>query len=80
VYVLPSTGKKGSREAETRIHQAFEDPFSVKGRSLKLTASVGIAVFPDDGKTIRELLIVADEKMYENKEKLSRESKRVTIT
>lgn len=80
VFILPSTGKEGSREAETRIHQAFEDPFSVKGRGLKLTASVGIAVFPDDGKTIRELLIVADEKMYENKENLSKESKRVTIT
>ncbi|MBN2218931.1 MAG: diguanylate cyclase [Kosmotogaceae bacterium] len=80
VYILPSTGKEGSREAEMRIHKAFENPFSIKGRNLKLTASVGVAVFPDDGKSIRELLIVADEKMYENKENLSRESKRVTIT
>ena len=61
------------------MHEAFDEPFSVKGRRVKLTASVGIAVYPENGKTIRELLKVADEKMYKKKESLSREIKKATI-
>lgn len=79
VYILPSTGREGAREAEAKVHEAFGEPFSFKGRRVKLTASVGLAVYPENGKSIRELLIVADEKMYENKEILSMELKRATI-
>jgi len=79
VFILPSTGREGAGEAEAKVHEAFGELFSVKGRRVKLTASVGIAVYPENGKSIRELLIVADEKMYENKEILSRQLKKATI-
>ncbi|PNE20062.1 diguanylate cyclase [Mesotoga sp. Brook.08.YT.4.2.5.1] len=79
VYILPSTGTEGAIKAEAKVHEAFDEPFSVKGRRVKLTASVGIAVYPENGKTIRELLIVADEKMYKKKESLSKEIKKATI-
>jgi len=79
VFILPSTGREGAGEAEAKVHEAFGEPFSVKGRRVKLTASVGLAVYPENGKSIRELLIVADEKMYENKEILSRRLKKATI-
>jgi len=79
VFILPSTGREGAIEAEAKVHEAFGEPFSVKGRRVKLTASVGLAVYPENGKSIRELLIVADEKMYENKEILSKKLKKATI-
>jgi len=69
VYVLPSTGIEGSVKAIARIRKAFDEPFDVEGRKVYLTASIGVAMFPDDGQNIRELLIVADERMYADKSK-----------
>ncbi|MCP4995811.1 MAG: PAS domain S-box protein, partial [Gammaproteobacteria bacterium] len=45
----------------------FRDAFSVDGRELILTASVGIAAYPDDGDTPSELLRNADSAMYYSK-------------
>ncbi len=46
----------------------FRDPFSIDGRELVLTASVGVAVYPDDGNNPSELLRNADSAMYHSKE------------
>ena len=34
---------------------------------LPLSASAGVAVFPDDGRTYHELMAAADARMYEHK-------------
>ena len=36
---------------------------------LHVTVSIGIALFPDDGKTMDDLIKFADESMYEAKRK-----------
>ncbi|MBT8446271.1 MAG: EAL domain-containing protein, partial [Gammaproteobacteria bacterium] len=46
----------------------FWEPFSVDARDLLLTASIGIALFPEDGDTPSELLRNADSAMYHAKE------------
>ncbi len=43
-----------------RIVHALGRPFTVDGRSLGVTASIGIAVYPDDGATFADLLKNAD--------------------
>jgi GGDEF domain-containing protein len=39
-------------------------PFAFEERPLPLGASIGMAVFPDDGTEIRSLLETADQSMY----------------
>ncbi len=48
--------------------ERFRNPFIIDGRKLVLTASVGIAVFPQDGASPSELLRNADAAMYHSKE------------
>lgn len=46
----------------------FREAFKIDDRELILTASIGISVFPSDGKTASELLRNADSAMYNSKE------------
>jgi diguanylate cyclase len=52
-----------------RITRALRKPFSVAGKALTVTGSVGIAIYPDD--TTDEILLrrLADQRMYEQKRK-----------
>ena len=52
-----------------RITHALRKPFAVSGNALTVTASVGIAIYPDD--TTDEVLLrrLADQRMYEQKRK-----------
>ncbi|HZJ11829.1 MAG TPA: GGDEF domain-containing protein, partial [Methyloceanibacter sp.] len=43
-----------------RIAQTFESPFAIKGQSISVTASVGLAFAPDNGVTADELMRHAD--------------------
>ncbi|MBW4966041.1 EAL domain-containing protein [Pseudoalteromonas sp. CR1] len=50
-----------------KILQNFRDPFTIEGRELMLTISIGVAIFPDNGKTASDLLRNADTAMYQAK-------------
>ncbi|MEO1937819.1 MAG: EAL domain-containing protein, partial [Sulfurimonas sp.] len=52
-----------------KILKAFSEPFSVEGNSVYIGCSIGIALFPDDGKKAEDLLKFADNAMYKAKEK-----------
>ena len=45
----------------------FREPFKIDGRELMLTLSIGIATYPDNGKTASDLLRSADTAMYQAK-------------
>jgi diguanylate cyclase (GGDEF)-like protein len=47
-----------------RIADAFAQPFSIAGRSMRLSASIGTAIAPDDGMSASALLRAADAAMY----------------
>jgi diguanylate cyclase (GGDEF)-like protein len=54
-------------EIGLRIGNCFNEPFILEDISLRGTASVGIALFPEDGNTRDSLLNTADGAMYEKK-------------
>jgi diguanylate cyclase (GGDEF)-like protein/PAS domain S-box-containing protein len=51
-----------------RVLDVLARPFSVEGESLSVGASIGISVYPNDGRDFSELLKNADAAMYHAKE------------
>ena len=49
------------------ILKTFREPFILDGRELMITISIGIAIYPENGKTVSELLRNADTAMYQAK-------------
>ncbi|MEA3285271.1 MAG: sensor domain-containing diguanylate cyclase [Synergistota bacterium] len=63
VVLLPFGEKRAGSVGED-IRLALERPFDVDGRSIEISCSVGIAVYPDHGKDEIELAKNADHAMY----------------
>ncbi len=57
--------------AVERMQAAIEEPITLQGLSLSLEASIGIALYPDDGQDVETLLRCADGAMYHAKEEKS---------
>jgi len=51
-----------------KLRQAVEWPFTLRGLTLEVEASIGIAIFPDHGTDVDTLLRHADVAMYQSKE------------
>jgi diguanylate cyclase (GGDEF)-like protein len=71
VTILSHTDKVGAFLAADRLREVIEkEPFIGEGKqpNEKLTISLGIASFPDHGKTAEEILNKADKAMYFAKE------------
>ena len=64
--ILPETGGDEARTAAERILEAFrERAFVSEPRGpVPIGASIGVATFPDDGRTATELLAAADRALY----------------
>ena len=57
--MLLCNGLKGSQDAATLAQRALAvlaRPFTIEGRTLSVTASIGISVYPGDGRDFGELL------------------------
>ena len=51
-------------EVAARLRAALAEPVRLEGMSFEIEASVGIALYPDDGATVEVLLQRADVAMY----------------
>lgn len=49
------------------IHNSMEPPVIVDSKEFTLSVSIGGATFPNEARTAKDLLDLADERMYENK-------------
>ena len=70
-YVLLWDGLKNAQEAAVvaqRIQSTLQRPFTVEGRMLNVTASIGIGIYPHDGRDFSALLKSADTAMYHAKD------------
>jgi diguanylate cyclase (GGDEF)-like protein len=62
--VLPATDIDGAKHVARSIHSAFDQPVVIEDRTLDLTLSIGIAVYPTHGEDATLLLRHADVAMY----------------
>lgn len=58
-----------ARQVAEKIIAAIGAPFTIRGESLRVAASVGVAVYPDDDESIEELVEKADLAMYAAKQR-----------
>jgi len=68
VVVNPVKDASEAGEIAARVLEAIRVPTVIDGRSLQASASIGIAIFPDDGKTSEQLERAADAAMYHAKD------------
>ena len=67
--LLPDTGPDSALYGMERIReQLASTAISVGGHELHVTASIGVATFPFDGKTMTELMTVVDAALYQAKQ------------
>lgn len=68
IILLPSikTEQDALRVAE-KIHQALNQPCGITGITLDISSSIGIAMYPDHGRTGQQLIKHADTAMYHAK-------------
>jgi diguanylate cyclase (GGDEF)-like protein len=69
VVILPDQGKESAREKIEQIRAAILETIFLAqaGLSVKVTASFGIASYPEDADSKKALLHLADESMYRSK-------------
>jgi diguanylate cyclase (GGDEF)-like protein len=66
--VLPSVRNRAEvEEIANRLERSLDAPFAAEGYTVQGSASVGIALYPEDGTTRDSLLSAADAAMYVNK-------------
>jgi diguanylate cyclase (GGDEF)-like protein/putative nucleotidyltransferase with HDIG domain len=66
VVVLPGAAEAAAADVADRIRTAF-DRFPADAVPMPVGVSIGIALYPRDGRAPRELLGVADARMYQDK-------------
>ena len=65
VVVLESTAHVKDTDAiAQKIVDTIARPFEIQGRRITVTASIGLAAFPQDGETVDQLVRHADAAMY----------------
>ncbi|KZZ43848.1 hypothetical protein A3758_04500 [Oleiphilus sp. HI0118] len=69
VVFVKEKGREGnfSRVAD-KILLEFKNSFNIENRRLKVSASIGISIYPDNGQTSSVLLSNADAAMYHSKD------------
>jgi predicted signal transduction protein with EAL and GGDEF domain len=66
--MLPrTTGAAAAQKVARRILELLTEPFMVNRQELFVSASIGIALYPDDGVSVDELMKHADIAMYHAK-------------
>ena len=68
VLVLVQTSREAARHAAERIQKALCEPItSPDGASIRVTVSVGVAAYPQDGDRATDILGAADRALYRAK-------------
>jgi diguanylate cyclase (GGDEF)-like protein/PAS domain S-box-containing protein len=68
VVFLQEADAHGAETGAQRILQALARPFQIEEMSFSVGCSMGVALYPDDGKTLNDLIQFADTAMYRVKE------------
>jgi diguanylate cyclase (GGDEF)-like protein len=66
----PATARREAERVAAGLAAALADPVPVAGTEVRVGASIGVGVFPDDAADLDGLLRAADRRMYERKHAL----------
>ena len=69
VLLLHEATADGAEICARRVLEELSQPFCLDGMSFTVTASIGIALYPDDGLSMADLIKNADSAMYHVKER-----------
>ena len=66
VFLLPSTKKEGAISMAAKLQQALQQTefHADEGQPIRVTASIGLATYPANASSLKELIQMADEAMY----------------
>jgi len=67
LLLVDQGGERSVSHAVERLREAMSQPYRVLGKEFVLTCSVGVALFPGDGRDVETLLKHADAAMYRAK-------------
>jgi diguanylate cyclase (GGDEF)-like protein/PAS domain S-box-containing protein len=68
IVVLSDAGSAGAELVAQKILQSILQPYVIEQHDLRITASIGIAIFPDHAQDSESLIKYADVAMYQAKE------------
>ena len=78
VIMLPDLDDDFAAWAVTdKIHAALDETYFLSEKSIDATASIGLAIYPNDGKNYNALIKYADNAMYAVKNKGSSPAQRL---
>ena len=69
LVLLHKIDTRGAEITARRILDRLSQPFQIDAMSFTVTCSIGIALFPEDGRTMDDLIKNADSAMYHVKER-----------
>jgi len=68
IILLPETNKQHAEDTGERIRKAVENTsFDMLGTLVKATVSIGVSSYPEDAKSVDDLLTKADKALYKSK-------------
>jgi diguanylate cyclase (GGDEF)-like protein len=66
--ILPDVSDRNAAQARAdRLARTFDASMDFQGHRLSITASIGVALYPDDGQDETRLYAAADRAMYASK-------------
>jgi diguanylate cyclase (GGDEF)-like protein/PAS domain S-box-containing protein len=68
IFAMPGFHAAEAADVARRLVDVFARPFAVAGHELTVTPSLGISIYPHDGKDLETLLKNADTAMYRAKD------------
>jgi diguanylate cyclase (GGDEF)-like protein len=67
--LLPGASPEVAEAVVKRVrHNVFKTTLDLRSRMIRCSVSIGVVNYPKDGRDMRELLSIADRKMYRDKE------------
>jgi diguanylate cyclase (GGDEF)-like protein/PAS domain S-box-containing protein len=68
IFLLPNTDAEGAAHVAQKMLELIAQPFTLEGQRMTLTASIGIAQYPQDGNELEQLAQSADAALFRAKQ------------
>ena len=68
IILLPKTDRDGASSIAEKLRNLVEKDLAMDSRGEKITITAGVANYPEDGKTVEEIIATADKLLYFGKE------------